>query len=242
MQAAEPLLRHPAGPMQTEDAVGGRKARCPQAPLQQPRERRGHPRGRARGRRIDLAQHRERLVGNAHRANTESPPDGGHQPADHRVQMEMFVGVAMIERQSRGAEPLELRGDLGGELTASARAERDGRSERRHVGPKAAVGTDQPRHLRCGERRAAFHQHQMQSDAKSRHEARARDGIRGRHARHHEARRREDSAAMGGLDSLVDFMRRAEVVRGHDQSFQAASLTTGSADPSRATSKLSSRH
>jgi len=82
----------------------------------------------------------------------------------------------------------------------------------------------------------------MQPHTQLRHLARTLDGIGGRAARYHKARRRQNSAAMRRLDRFIDLVRRPEIIRGHNQALHAASLTTGSTDPSRATSKLSSRH
>ena len=158
------------------------------------------------------------------------------------MQMEVLVRVAMIQRQSRGGKGLELRADLGAQLTARPRAARDLCAQRRHVGSKKAVGANQPRDLRGRQRRAALHQHDMQSDSKLPHAARTPYCIGGRSSRYHEAGCRQNSAGMRRLDRFIDLVRCAEIIRGHDQALHAASLTTGSTDPSRATSKLSSRH
>ena len=92
------------------------------------------------------------LQRHAHRARPKRPPISAISPPDHRMQMEMFVRVAMIECEARGAKCLELRRDLRRELAARLPAEGDHGPDRRHVGAKRAVAVHQATQQR---RRAA---------------------------------------------------------------------------------------
>ena len=121
------------------------------------------------------------------------------------------------------AKRLELRGDFGRNLGSRLAAHGDNRPERRHIGAKRAVGVDQMAKPRCRQYRPAFHQHHMQADTQCRHAPRARNGIRCRRRRDHQAGSGENTAAVRRFDGFVDFARRAEIVRRDDQSLQAVS-------------------
>ena len=135
----------------------------------------------------------------------------------------MLVRIAVIEVQTRGAERRKLRGDFGRELTASLPAASNDCAERRHVGAKRAVSVHQMGHSGRRQQGPALHQHQMQADTQARVTARAGDRIGCRRRRDHQARCRQNPAAMRGLDGVVDFAGRAEVIRRDDQLLHAVS-------------------
>ena len=57
----------------------------------------------------------------------------------------------------------------------------------------------------------------MQTDAKRRQTARARDRIANRRAAHHQACRREDAVRVRELDAFVDLRCQAEIIGRDDQ-------------------------
>ncbi len=179
---------------------------------------------RAPARAFHVSQYVPRLDGHARRTQTKSSANRGDQrhrrpDADENV---------CARCNGRGCKPVARNASNCAVISAATWA----RASRRMTitVPSAAISerntplpSTQMAKRRCGQHRPAFHQHHMQADTQSRHAPRARNGIRCRRRRDHQARGRENTAAMRRFDGLVDFARRAEVIRRDDQSLQAVS-------------------
>ena len=113
---------HLARPTQSEDAIGD--ASSPAARKRRRSEQREGrvSEGRAPGRaRLDRRSTCGGSSGTPHGAQSEASADGGNHAGDQRMEMEMLVRVAVIEREAGRAKGLELRGDFCGELAARPR-------------------------------------------------------------------------------------------------------------------------
>ena len=85
------------------------------------------------------------------------------------------------------------------------------------------MGVDEVRHLLGRQHGAAFHQHQMETDAQARQALGPRHGVgRGGLCRH-QARRRQYAVAKRLLDGLVDLGRQPEIIGRNDEMLQLAS-------------------
>ena len=103
------------------------------------------------------------------------------------VQMEMLVGVDMVQGQSGGGESGELGLDFPRQLRPHLGQKKHCCAGPRHIATKMAAAVHQIGH-RCGRQyRLALHQHQMQADPQGRHRAGAPDRVARRRARNHQA-------------------------------------------------------
>jgi len=114
-------LRHRTAPGDTKEVIVDDDAGTPQAPAQQfdPEAEQGCGdalRERAHG--TGMAKRRLRLGRHAHRAQAIVAADGDDEPGDGGMKMHVLVRVDVIELEAGGAEGLELRANLDGELTA----------------------------------------------------------------------------------------------------------------------------
>ena len=160
----------------------------------------------------------------AHRPQTVPRANGGDQPGDRRVQVEMLVRIDMVETQPGRVKCRELRLDLGRELAAGRRQEEHRRSGERHVIAKSTVCVDQAGHLPGGQNWRAIDQRQVQPDAERRQPPRTGNRVGDRRAADHQAGRGQDAVAMRDLDRFVDRDVVAEVVGGDDERLQTASF------------------
>src|ERR1700694_5456653 len=144
-QTGQTLPGHLSGPLKSEDAIGCKEAGGAKAPAKQKRKRCRQQRRRPLRLPLDPSQHRQRLERYASRAQAEATADRGHQPPDHRVEMEMLVRVAMIEGEARGAKGLELCRDFGGELAARLPAEAYDGPKSSHIRAKDAISIHEMR-------------------------------------------------------------------------------------------------
>ena len=135
-----------------------------------------------------------------------------HLPGDDRMQMEMLVGVDVVERQPGRAKRLELRFDLGCELPPDARAEAMSSPTRAMSARNRPCASTRSGTLSRRQRRPALDQHEMQPDAQARQPPRPRDRVGRGGRRRHQARGRQNAVAMRLLDGLVDLGREAEIV------------------------------
>ncbi len=136
-QTQQTAFGHMSGPPKSEDAIGREQAGRATDAGAAAAQRAAVSSAGAHGSRLDPL--RSTCGGSSGTRAARRPKrgaDGGDQAPDHRMQMEMLVRVAMIEREARGAEGLELGGDFGGELAARLPAEGDDGPERRHIGTK----------------------------------------------------------------------------------------------------------
>ena len=91
------------------------------------------------------------------RASDDLTRDGG-------MQVEMLVGIDVIEPEAGGGEGGELSVDLGGELAAHLGQKEHGGARARHVRAEVAGGIHQIGNGGRRQHRPSFHQHQMQTD------------------------------------------------------------------------------
>src|SRR6266446_8572172 len=89
-QSGQTLPGHLSGPLQSEDAIGCKEAGGAKAPAKQNSKRCRQQRRRPWRLPLDLSQHLQRLERYTNRAQAEATADRGHQPPDHRVEMEML--------------------------------------------------------------------------------------------------------------------------------------------------------
>ena len=152
-QAQHSLLGHAAAPGEAEDMVVDGEAGPAQAPPQplDPRPVERRPPGLVRE---GAAQCRDRLRGNPHRPHAVVAADCDHQRGDARMQMQVLVGVDMIERQAGRAEGLELGADFCRQLAANLRQKEEPHAGAGHVAVESTVGADQGRN-RGGRRHRA---------------------------------------------------------------------------------------
>ncbi len=146
-----------------------------------------------------------------------APADPDHQAGDGRVQMEVLVGIDVVERQAGAREGVELRLDLGRELALNARPEEHVGAAQRHVGAEQPVPADEIGHSRGRQHRRGLDEGEMQPDAQARQPLGAGDGVGTGRRSHHQARGGEDALRMGQLDRLVDLASEAEIVGGDDE-------------------------
>ena len=139
------------------------------------------------------------------------------------MQMEVPVGVDVIERQASRTKGEELRLDLGAHLIPRllARCEPEGKPDEVRTKTPASVhktGNFLPRQRRVGVRKR-----EMEAHAQARQPESPLDGVLRKGRRHHETRGREDAPRASELDRLVHFAGEAEIVRGDDETVQIGS-------------------
>ena len=155
-------------------------------------------------------------------ARPMAPPDLQHQASDGGVQVEMLVGVHMVQRQSGGGEGRELGLDLRGELATHRRAEEEIHPGPDHVLAEEALAIDEVRHPLRRQHWPALDQDQMEPDAQARQTSSPGDGIARPGLARHQACRRQNAVPVGLLDGLVDLARQPEVIGRDDELLQLA--------------------
>jgi hypothetical protein len=95
---------------------------------------------RCRG--FDLGQDPDRLTRNAQCMHPISLPDGNDAGADDRMEMEVHVGIDVVQFQAGRAVGLELSGNLRCQLVAHARSEDEFSAEADQIGPQSSRSID----------------------------------------------------------------------------------------------------
>ena len=210
-QRQHDLLGHDAGLAEAEGVIV-----AADAGLGQPRPQQRGPR---RQRKSAETAGTLGLGGQTNRPHPVIAPDFQDQPEHGRMQMEMAVGIDVIERKAGLLEGLELGAQFGLDLSAGAGQEEAAHSGLEEIGVKTAIGPDQRRQFARRQQRPAVDQHQMQPDPQFRQPPGALDGVGGGLGPHHQAGGGEDAIAGGPFHRLVNGEAEAEVIGGHDQSF-----------------------
>ncbi len=156
--------RHRAGPCEAEGPVGDQQAGLTGAYGEQ-----GGPGGAVEGGagaclRLGAAQDLARLAGHPDRAHPIAPADAQHRARDQRVDVEMLVGVDVIEGQAGRPVGLELRFDLGGELAPRGGPAGEIEPELGHVGAQQAIRPGEIGKRGGRQGRPRLDQHEMQPD------------------------------------------------------------------------------
>jgi len=120
------------------------------------------------------------------------------------MQVHVLVSVDVVEREAGCSKRCELRPDLGRELAANAREDRQSDAGARHVPVELAVSAEELRDLHLGQNRVTFGQVQMQADPEFRQTMGAAYRIGRRLAPHHQARGRQDPVSMRLFNGLVN--------------------------------------
>ena len=136
--------------------------------------------------------------------------------------MHVLVRVHVVERQTGCAERCELRSDLHRELPADAREDGKSKAGAGHVAVELAILAGEQRNLHPGKHGMPVGQVQVQTDPQVGQSMGAGDRIGRRGAPDHQARGRQDAAAMRLFDGLVDRRVKAEIVGADDQPPQPA--------------------
>jgi hypothetical protein len=172
--------------------------------------------------RLDACEHRCRLRRDAQRAHAMVAANRNELARDERVQMEVPVGVDVIERKPGLPVTLELRPDLGPQLRPQRLAAGDLDAEPEEIAAQTARAIDEIGDPVRRQHRRAVYQDDMQPDPKPRQIAGAPHGIGRSGAIHHEACGAHDAMPMRRLDRRVDLLGQAEVIRRDDQVLQGA--------------------
>jgi hypothetical protein len=154
----------------------------------------------------------------AHCAQAKLTADGKHQGQHGRVQVEVLVGVHVIERQTARGKGLELRTDFIGQLAPHARQKKEAGAVTRHALAETAIRIDQVGNCRARQHGLAVGQHQVQPDPQAGTAVRGGDGFGGGRGCHHQAGGIENAIMKGALDCGIDAGMQAEIVGGNDQS------------------------
>ena len=84
------------------------------------------------------------------------------------MEVEVLVGIHVIERQPGVGERLELGADLRLELTAHGRQREEAHAVAHHVVAEAALSVDKRRDAALRQHRPSVRQHKMQTDGETR--------------------------------------------------------------------------
>ena len=141
----------------------------------------------------------------------------------------------MVERETGGAERLELGADFRGQLAPDARAKENRKPARDLIVVEAGRRRRPAGRVSAGGNiGCAVDQHEMQPDPQPRQTARPHHGVGGGRRRDHQARAGQDAVAVGPLDRLVDGDVAPEIVGADDQPRRAfAFARRGSSEPHR---------
>src|SRR5437867_1835117 len=93
---------------------------------------------------------------------------GEEQAKDDRLHVQMQMPVYMIEREARGVEGAELRGDFAVELVAQAPLEKVAAAEANGVAAKLAAGIHEIGNLRTGKGGRPENEREMQTNGQPR--------------------------------------------------------------------------
>ena len=135
----------------------------------------------------------------------------------------MLVSIAVIKRQSGSMVRLELRNNLGRQLTPRLAIAHKKTTEGDEIRAERACFIHQIGNRGRRKHRPTLSEHEMQSNTQRRQSlgARNRIGRGGRH--HHQTCGSENAFAVRQFNRLIHFGRRAEVVRRDNETFQAPS-------------------
>jgi hypothetical protein len=172
--------------------------------------------------RLDAIQQARTLQGHAHRGHAVAFSNLEDLSGDGRMDVEMMVGIDVVERQTGCPKGRELRLDFRRKLRSHLGAQDDVKPEPEHIRAQLAPCIDKVRYSLPRQHRPAIDEHEVQADAKRRQTARTFDGVVDRRTAYHQACRRQDSARMRKLDRCVDLWRDAEIIGRDDQRLQCA--------------------
>src|SRR6266702_2054931 len=131
---------------------------------------------------------------------------------DHRMDVKVMVPVDVVEREAGGAEGIELRPHLGGELTARRRRKEEAEPLGKRIGAKAPVAADEGRNALRRQHWSAVDESEMQPDPEPLQVAGARDGVGGARLGDHQAGTGQDAVAMAAFHRLVDGKVAPEII------------------------------
>jgi hypothetical protein len=138
------------------------------------------------------------------------------------MDVEMMVGIDVVERQTGCPKGRELRLDFRRKLRSHLGAQDDVKPEPEHVRAQLTPCVDKVRYSLPRQHRPAIDEHEVQADPERRQTARTFNGVVDRCAVYHQACRRQDAARMCELDRRVDLWRDAEIIGRDDQRLQCA--------------------
>jgi hypothetical protein len=149
-------------------------------------------------------------------------PNLDDQSCDARVEVHVFVGVDVVERQTGCAERFELRADLARKLAADVREDKKSDPGSGHVAVEFTLLADELRDLELGQNWMTVDQVQVEADTKFGHTTSAGHRIGCCRAPDHQTRGRQDPVAMSLFDGLVDRRVEPKIVSANDQPPQPA--------------------
>ena len=180
---------------------------------------------------IDVGDDAPRFDRDAQRLHAVTLSDADNCSGNERVQVEVPVGIDVIERQPRGAVGIELRGDFHSHLPPERRTKGNLRPIDGKIIAQPSAVADKSRNICRIDRRLAIDQNDVQPDAQVRQAPRSLDCVGCGRAADHQARSAEYAAAVRFLDGGVNRLAQPEIVRRDDQAIQCAS-SRGSTLPS----------
>ena len=138
------------------------------------------------------------------------------------MQVEVMVGIDVVQRQTGCPKGRELRVDFRRKLPAHLGAQDDVKPQHELVRAQLTPCVDKVRYPLPRQHRPAIDEHEVQADPERRQTARTFNGVVDRRAVYHQACRRQDAARMCELDRRVDLWRDAEIIGCDDQRLQCA--------------------
>jgi hypothetical protein len=162
------------------------------------------------------------LCRNAQRPHAELASNLDHQPGDRRMEVDVVVGVDVIERETGRGKSRELRPDLSLKGAANRRQKKEADAGEEEIVVERAVGTSERRDFGAGRERGAADENEMKAELEPRHPARPAHRIGGGRGADHEARSAENAVAMRDFDRLVDRLVETEIVCRKNETLQLA--------------------
>ena len=138
--AEQALGRHRSAPTQAKDVVGDEYAGAPKSSSRQGAPETNDRLGTAPATGLDLAKYVARLEGHADGAHAAWLADLEDEAGDRRMEVEVFVGVDVVEVKSGRREGIELGDDLRPQLPSGARMEEKTNTGAHHVISEPALG------------------------------------------------------------------------------------------------------
>ena len=148
--------------------------------------------------------------------------DVNDRGSDNGMQVEMPMGVDVIERQPRRPVGFELRCDFFFDLPPQRRTKGDLHPIDGNIVAQPSAVADQARNIRAVECRLTVNQNDVQTDAKIGQGPRPLDRVGRGGTSDHQARGAENAAAMRFFDGGVNRLAQPEIIRGDNQAIQCA--------------------
>jgi hypothetical protein len=172
--------------------------------------------------RLDAVQQARTFQRHAHRGHAVALSDIDNLPGDGRMDVEVMVGIDVVQRQTGCPKGRELRLDFRRKLRSHPGEQDDVKPQHEQVRTQLTPRVDKVRYSLPRQHRPAIDEHEVQADAERRQTARTFNGVVDRCAVYHQACRRQDAARMCELDRRVDLWRDAEIIGRDDQRLQCA--------------------